>query len=169
MLSSFEEMIMQPTQSSDVSAAAAPTNKKERANATLQHIANGVREHFEKRTSGKQLCSATARQAQEMAFMNKKRKFDSSYQYDSEQETKRSSSLDQYRFFHSRIATHMAQMVRTERQGKNAQVPVQKTPPRITDGIVLNSPPNQIQITYNDVVCGRGEVSVSYPNSTLII
>lgn len=123
----------------------------------LQEIANqadSVRRSFESSSSKHAFSAATVAAAQRLASINEKRKLENPSR------SSPSTVWHKTRPFHSPIASFTRTEKRKEETVHNKSVhKKQKNHPRTSDGITLNPPPNEILITYNDVVCGRGKMT----------
>lgn len=118
-------------------------------------IADRVRRSFEAASTKSTVSAATAAAAQQLASMNK-RKMEYNFQQSS-------SVWRKTRPFHSPIASLTRQessineIIVTKPKKRKASTP--KVLSQTPVGITLNPPPNEIFVTYNDVVCGRGKMT----------
>ena len=110
----------------------------------IAHQADSVRRAFENVRTRNTVSTVTAAVAQEMASINKKRKT---------QETPTLPRKASTSHFHSRIA----HMTRSDNTRLSVSAPLTPRPCGFSNGITLNAPSHQIQITNNDVVCGSGK------------
>ncbi|KAL7460549.1 hypothetical protein ACHAXS_000995 [Conticribra weissflogii] len=124
----------------------------------IMDIADQVRRSFETVPNKNTVSAATAAAAQQLAYMNK-RKMDYNFQHST------SSVWRKTRPFHSPIASLTRQestikeiIVTKPKKRKASKL---KHSSQTALGIILNSPPNEIFVTYNDVVCGRGKMTTN--------
>lgn len=146
--------------------------------------AASVRRTFEAHPSKRKhaVSSATAAAAQHMASLNRKRKFENHLAVAAPTPGEFVWNKSTSQTFHSPIASftrpekvrqvsnasvtteHPIPMVRPDVVVANTDVALvapTTLPTRVSDGIVLKSSPQDITVSYNDVVCGKGKTTSS--------
>jgi len=148
------------------------TNSRDVIMKEIANHAATVRRTFEAHQTKRKhtVSSATAAAAHHMASLNRKRKFENNLAIRATTAAANIEGGAQPGFiwnrsshtFHSPIAsfTRPEKKHNDSPSGSNSSAnAINEAAPRISDGIVLKASPQDITVSYNDVVCGKGKTT----------